>query len=538
VAVESVKNGNDHGLFVRAEAGTSGWPKAAYIFMGLLLAYALVRSLFGSAAKPFWVDEFCTLAVAQQPDARRIWDALSRGVDSAPPLFYLIEAGFLKMFPHKEIAMRLPSTLAFFGTLVCVFAFAKKRSSEWVGCLCATLLLSTTLFEIYATDGRAYSMVIFCVALAMVCYQRLPSAGWVTLFGLSLAVAESLHYFAVFAMAPFWMAEAALLLKARKIRWTVWAALVFGVLPLAVFWRLLLAYRDYYGGHIVFAHPAAGKIPEYWGSLFLIDAPYGAGLALGALAAIVSWWQWKRGGDAGENAKIDDGLAAEAALLVGFVLLPIVAFVLVRMANAILTNRYMQAAALGIALGIGCGLSMARRKMWTVFALFLLVSIGLREYGFWRNGHRAQAGDLTTMRMEEFREIDEFVQSGGHSELPLVYGPGLSYMRVAYYGPPDLIRRMVYLLDAQRETRVEGNDTLAKIMTALREDLHLRVEDYSRYVATNREFLLYSDGSQTDWVPQYLDEDGASFETLKTQGSRRLYLVRSAKIGGPANETR
>ena len=177
--------------------------KAAYIFMGLLVMYTIVRGIAGAAHRPFWFDELFTLTIANQPSLHDLWHAVTRGFDSAPPFFYLVERLALKVTSNKEVALRLPSILAFPCTLICVFVYAKKRNGELIACLCALLLLSTILFHTYSIEARAYSMMIACIAFALVCYQRLPSPFWATMFGFSLLLAESLHYYAVFAMIPF-----------------------------------------------------------------------------------------------------------------------------------------------------------------------------------------------------------------------------------------------------------------------------------------------------------------------------------------------
>ena len=70
-------------------------------------------------------------------------------------------------------------------------------------------------------EARSYSIMIACVALALVCYQRLPSIRWAALLGVSLVLAESFHYYALLAMIPFLVAEAAVLVKANgQVRWS------------------------------------------------------------------------------------------------------------------------------------------------------------------------------------------------------------------------------------------------------------------------------------------------------------------------------
>jgi hypothetical protein len=68
--------------------------------------------------------------------------------------------------------------------------------------------------------------------------------------GSQLATAQALHYYAVFAVVPFFIAEAVLVLQARRLRVVVWLALACGPVPLLVFWPLLSKFKAYYGAHI------------------------------------------------------------------------------------------------------------------------------------------------------------------------------------------------------------------------------------------------------------------------------------------------
>lgn len=128
--------------------------------MAALTIYVFVRGVVGAREKPFWYDELLTLAIAGQPTLHEMWNAAARGFDGMPPAFYLVERAALGVARSKEIAQRLPSLLAFCCTLICVFAYVKKRSGEAVACLCALLLLTTSLFHTYLIDARACSMVM------------------------------------------------------------------------------------------------------------------------------------------------------------------------------------------------------------------------------------------------------------------------------------------------------------------------------------------------------------------------------------------
>ena len=59
------------------------------------------------------------------------------------------------------------------------------------------------------------------------------------------------------------------LVRKRAFRWPVWTALVCGVLPLAVFWRFLMAIKETYGPHI-FAGPFFGG-SGYYAIVFSVE---------------------------------------------------------------------------------------------------------------------------------------------------------------------------------------------------------------------------------------------------------------------------
>src|ERR1700693_1395608 len=190
---------------VKEEAPTSsfeksGWPsgRTVYWLLGVLVAYVLVRTIFSAATKPFWFDELITLSLSSLPNMKAVWQGLARALDGTPPGFYLIERPFVGLSADKEIGLRLPSILAFPCTLLCVFVYAKKRTGEVIAFLCTLFLLLTSLFLKYAVEARSYSLLIACIAFALICYQRVPSTWWTILLVISLAGAQTLHHYAVF----------------------------------------------------------------------------------------------------------------------------------------------------------------------------------------------------------------------------------------------------------------------------------------------------------------------------------------------------
>jgi hypothetical protein len=492
--------------------------KLIYICMGFLIVYVVVRGIVGAASKALWFDELLTLAAAGQPNLHALWNAASSGFDAQTPPFDLVERAALKITSNKEIALRLPSILAFPCTLICLFTYTKRQAGELIAFLCVLLLLSTGLFRTYLIEARAYSMMAACIAFALVCYQRLPSRFWAVMLGLALVLAESFHYYAIVAMIPFGLAETVFLVRSRRFRWSVWVSLAVGLLPLIFFWSLLSRIKQYYGTHS-FSQP----VRECYASLFLLnDSALGMALAMVSSAAVVWWLVWPR---TRKPEHVEDRCAdlAEGALLLGLIVLPFITFVAARLTNGPLLFRYVLATTFGVAVGTGFALAFAGRRATAIFALLLLCVIGMRESRFWRNPANDPFPPGPMATSTQLQQIAEVVESAGHRDLPVVMGDALLFVQLSYYSQPDLTNRMVFLIDERREVIYQGSDNLSKITLLLQGFLPLHVADYSEFTATHPEFLLFSDG--LDWNVQASLKEGSLVQLLKKEQAE-LYLVK------------
>jgi hypothetical protein len=495
--------------------------KLIYTCMGFLVVYVIVRGIVGAAAKPLWFDELLTLAVAGQPNLHALWNAVSSGFDAQPPLFDLVERVAMRLASNKEVALRLPSIFAFPCVLICVFICTKKRSGELIAFLCALILLSTNLFQTYSIEARPYSMVIACIAFALVCYQRLPSSRWAAMLGISLLIAESLHYYAILSVIPFGLAETALLLKTRQFRWPVWLALVFGLFPLIVFWPLLRTLRMYYGA---ISPPAHSAVLEYYNSFFPIEGALGVSLAAVSVAAIACS-RVRFGTAPSLGANDNDVDLAEGTLLVSLSLLPLIGYVFVRAMHTGLYGRYLLATAIGIILGMASSLSTVRPKGLALFAIFIFSAMGVRELRFWRH--------LGQNPFDPFPPSlpGKLVQSAGHEDLPIVVCDGLQYLELAYYSPSQLSGRLVYLADEDKELSYVGSNSFARTIKRASAFFPLHVADYSSFTSAHSEFLMYTGiyGS-TYWLTDFTRE-GSLVQLLAT-GDGFIYLIKMKSSSG------
>jgi hypothetical protein len=490
------------------------------LFLGLMVAlviYVTVRGVVAAATKPFWYDELITLNLSLLPSMKQTLGALARALDSPAPGFYVVQRNVVGLLQNKQIALRLASIFAFPCTLICVFAYAKKRSGELIAFLCAFLLLSTVLFERYAVEARPYSLVMACFAFALVCYQRVPSPLWTALLGLILALAQTFHYYSVFAMAPFGLAETVFFLRTHKLRWRVWLALVLGALPLAFFWPLLANIRTVFGAHF-FQRFALTSLPAIYGALFLTDSAFGAAVVAVSIAGIIGSRLLSRP-NTPSPPKISDENAVEGTLLLSFVLLPFIVFFIVRVMHGGFRDAYVLTTVLGIVLALAGALSLARPRVVAVFALFVITSVGIREFIFWRANHSLRLASPAVA-------LGDFVQKSGYGELPVVVSSGMAYTPLAHYASPAFFKQLFYLMDEEKELQYQGTDSFDKDIVILRDYMPLQVRDFSEFTAAHPVFLVYGEepGDGFNWLPQHLSRV-ASVRTVAVEPSRKLYLV-------------
>ncbi len=487
--------------------------KLIHGLLGLLLVYVIVRSVFAAAGKAFWYDELLTLTVSSLGSWKAMLTALSRPLDGQPPLFYVIEHFALGLTRNKEIALRLPSILAFPCTLTCVFLYVKKRGGEIVALLCAIFILTTSVFQLYAVEARPYSLVVACIAFALVCYQRVPSPLWIVLLAISLALAQSLHYLAVLAMVPFGLAEAAVFLKTRRFRWPVWAALVVGAMPLLVFWRLLAINKAYYGANF-WAHFRFSLIPQTYGELLQTNSQYGAAIGAVVLAGVLGKALWQRPVETREKEGRGEGLS-EATFLFALAALPFAGYIFSSVMHSGLTPRYILSTVIGVSAALGYILSRARLRAVALFAVFVFSVLGVHELHFWRFS-RSQINDVKSGGVV----ARKFIESVGHKELPVVVPDGFVLVSLVHYAFPSTANRLVYPAEDP-----DWSDTLDKGIQLLQSYLPIRICNLLEFTSTHREFLLYVEDDPRDWLALRLSREGWSLQTLALDSTRRIYLV-------------
>jgi hypothetical protein len=504
------------------------WDPLVHAATILLIFYVMVRSTFHASLRLLWYDELCTWIVASLPGAASIWNALLRAADSQAPGFYLLESWVAKIIPNQQIAFRLPSILAVGATLGCVYVWMKRRYSPTVSLISILVLLLTVLNSTYAVEARAYALVVACLAIALLFYDRAPSP--VSCLGLatSLALAECFHYYAIPAMLPFAAAEAAYVWKRRVVRWQVWCALACGPIALLCFWPFLTSLKTYYGQNFWATSTVTVAIGEFgWLLGMPLDvtrtpATTAVALALSLAALSATFYLFIQGlRRSGKNGRIPDEL-----LIATFLSLPFVCLGATKVMHAGFTERYALPVVLGVAFALGYALSRASRRLVLLTAVLVAFCYASQEYSFWTSYNLVR-----TLHGLGQKPIESLVRASGHPDLPVMVTGGNDFLQLVYYADPIWKPRFVAVVDPEANVKYGQPNTGDKQLLVLREVMPLNVIDYADFRKKQDRFLVCSIPFQVpwnndpDWWILKLQDDGYAVTKLRTDGRHSIYLA-------------
>ena len=169
-----------------------------------LAAFYLATSIYIASHRLFWFDELFIVRLSQVPSVAILWQALAHAADTMPPGYHLLMRVFGQAFGHSEVAMRLPSALAMIAGLLVTFDCARRLTDGLHG-LIALSVLTCSFLPYYGYEARPYAFYFLLSALAFWIWTCTAddSNGAALAFGDVLALAITMHYYAVLNIVPY-----------------------------------------------------------------------------------------------------------------------------------------------------------------------------------------------------------------------------------------------------------------------------------------------------------------------------------------------
>jgi Dolichyl-phosphate-mannose-protein mannosyltransferase len=461
-----------------------------WFLCGFSLVYLGITCLLASR-KLMWNDELFTFYIARLPSLSDVWSALSTGADQIPPFFHVLTRASFAMLGVNHLSVRLPEILGFWLMSLCLFRFVAKRSSALYGFVAMLFPLITTAYD-YAYEARPYGLVLGFGGFALLCWQSAAEAyaRKLSLVGLavSLAAAVSSHYYGVLLFFPLAVGEMVRSCSRRRLDLPVWGAFGFGLLPLLLFFPLVESARTYSASF--WAQPRWGAVPEFYYFL-LIPAvfPLVAVLILSAIYATTPPLASSR-----PDQESDPPIPVhEIAAAFGFVAVPVIAVMVAKLLTGAFTYRY----ALPSVMGFSILLAFAASRLLNASAI-LGIALILSFFG----GYvmlQVRSIQETSAVSQELTRSYKFLQSKAQGNLTIAASDLHTFMILAYYAPPDIVSRLVYVADPELSVLYVGYSTIDQGILDLKPWFGLKIEQYDIYVASLRPFWVYVYGNPLNW---------------------------------------
>jgi hypothetical protein len=475
----------------------------ASVFTIMFFACSIARDL----RTRFWIDELFTVYMAKLAGPQEI---ISLN-DPAPPLYPILAHWLLTIVGNDALAVRLPATVGYCAMMVCLWAFCRRRLPAAFAFAACLLTFERGLY--FATEGRAYGLVLGCAAGALLCWQMAAEGRRrglaLALLAVCSALMVALHYYSIFFLGALLLAEAVRWRTLGKVDLGIVAAMAPAPLVLGLHYVLFVASLDY---QLHFwARPSLGSIAPFY-ARFLLPPLILGGLAFSVVALLTGLSAKPSESKNEANLPLHEWTAVAA-----LVLMPPVVIIVSMYTTHVFIERYILWAAIGFALLGAAGLSAAVRGRAAVGVALIVITIASIA--------RLEIGPLIetpVLRTAEGmrQELDKAARD--RSE-PIVVANAHAFMELSYYLDLPLRDRLLFALSRDLDLQYRGFDTDALTLASLARRAPIRVKAYEEILAQNKRFLLAA--TEHDYLPRHLTAQG--YRVTAIPESTMLYDVQA-----------
>ncbi len=503
----------------RGEAGTGtrGLPLLGWA----ILLLTAVMSVTWSLHKLLWQDEifsFQTDRVATLGEVMRIQRMYPISLEA--PLYHVLSHWAMGVFGATAFALRLPALLGFLLMQFCLYFFVRNMAGQSAG-LVAMAIPALTWTMYYSAEGRPYGVLLGSYAMAALCWQvasRRGDAGlaraW-SLVGLTIALIATLniHFYGVLLLIAVCGAELVRTVVRRRLDGPMLGAIGVGMASLVATIPYIKASSEfkkhYYTGAI-----SAHMLTQPYRQMLLDYTTYPEAMQTALvfvillLGAVVVW---------GCLRAVQRGVvvapAAEWAMMLLLVLMPVFAFVLGKLVTHALEARHSIGAIVGVSALIAIAMASMLRSDRVFYGVMAVVLVGIVVVNGARIRESAAESRHTIAELTLAPELKAVVDASADRN---IYFQDLGKWEVASLYAPDagLRSRLVLVYSLDEEMNRKGHDTMYLTAVHTKNFSSQPIMSYDEVRRMPGEHIFVAFHGDWDWTDQAFAQEAARVEPV------------------------
>ncbi len=474
------------------------------IMAAILLIY-LGRAVFFSRGTELQTDELLTFAAVQLPSLSKLWWTLKHYPPALdPPLYPVLAYLSLRLPISFPLSYRIPSIIGYGALMLSLFTLLRRRFPASVALTASVIPMIVPAF-FFAIQARPYGMLLGFSGWSLVFWQRATESsnrriGALTGMYLCLVGVLLSHFLGGLIYIPLIAAELWRSFR-NGIDSAIWMVFALSATTILTYIPLLPAASQYR------ISPWHGVIiDDLWQTYLLGVGP----IAIILISLCAFWWLSYRSSSPEETTI--PMRQHECIAIAGLYAIPVISYLVARFVTHSYVARY--ALMFGIAEAIALAIiiyRMTNRALSSVVLLILIVFAGnpaLKEV-IERPGQNT--GGISRSNVSLLDALPP---------VPIFEPSWIEYMKLSLFGPDNLKRRMVLVLDPED---VKQQTNFALSTEAVQRAFNYPEESYEQMIRSHPQFLLLESSRLRD----ELVSGGSEVRLVGRVLDRDLYLVKS-----------
>jgi hypothetical protein len=493
----------------------------------LIITFATVLLAASQAGysryRGLWCDEILFQSVSTQPTIQQIWTALVAGINVDPPLAHVLTHTLINLLGSSPLVTRLTAVIGVPLMMLFLTLTLRRHVGPVYALLPLLLPISTSLWE-YGHEGRPYGLMYGLLGASIYFWDRCSSSGnkfAPLLLGLTLTSSMACHFYAVFSLPAFYLAELHRTLRNGKANWSVIIAVVGATASVLFYLPIILSARQFTSAY--FLRPEWLSVPY-----MLEKALGGLGLPIVCFLVLVAFL---RGVDNISLTRPNtffrpDSNRSLFVLALAFTAIPFLGWIAGLTYLKAFVDRYVLHGLIGIFLLFPL-IAHDFLKRNHGIALVLLISLSWSSFFYVVPGFAALP--FPTQESPELKELQNRLDT---MEGVIIVPDPILYVELVA-SSAVLKERCIYPIDHDKELLYTQQDTIGRVLASARELGLFRSVNWDAFPDRDRRFRYLLDTASkhnATWLTHHLRARDRTGRTLMNIGS--YILMEATEEGG------